>query len=110
MSECVLSGRTIDTSHQNALTDLLANDCISDWGAFGSLVLICLFVLPLFTKTCQSKDKGKAVTFHAERGSRKPWKGGKGSKKCVKCVNCHRKGHVKVDYWVKWGGKEGQGP
>ena len=51
MSECVLSGRTIDTSHQNALTDSFANDCISDWGAFGSLVLICLFVLPLFTKT-----------------------------------------------------------
>ena len=26
-------------------------------------------------KTCQSKDKGKDVVFHAECGSRKPWKG-----------------------------------
>ena len=31
-------------------------------------------------KTCQSKDKGKDVMFHAESGSKKPWKGGKGLK------------------------------
>ena len=35
----------------------------------------------------QSKDKGKDVMFHAERGSKKPWKGGKGSKKSIKCFN-----------------------
>ena len=48
-------------------------------------------------KTCQSKDKGKDVMFHAESRSRQPWKGGQGSKKSVKYFNCHRKGHVKAD-------------
>ena len=48
--------------------------------------------------------------FHAESGSKKPWKGEKGSKMGIKCFNCHRKGHVKADCWAKGGGKEGQGP
>ena len=62
-------------------------------------------------KTCQSKDKGKDIAFHAESRSRKPWKGGQGSKKSVECFNCHRNsGHVKADCWAKGGGKEGQGP
>ena len=61
-------------------------------------------------KTRQSKDKGKDIAFHAERGSRKPWKGGQGLKKSVECFNYHRKGHVKVDCWAKGGEKEGQGP
>ena len=61
-------------------------------------------------KTHQSKDKGKEIVFHAESGSRKPWKGGQGLKMSVKCFNCHRKGHVKANCWVKGGGKEGQGP
>ena len=61
-------------------------------------------------KTCQLKNKGKDITFHAESGSKKPWKGGKGSKKSIKCFNCHRKGHVKGDCWAKGGGKKGQGP
>ena len=61
-------------------------------------------------KTCQSKDKGKDIMFHAESGSRKPWKGGQGSKKSIECFNCHRKEHVKADCWAKGGGKEGQGP
>ena len=61
-------------------------------------------------KTCQSKDKGKDITFHAESGSRKPWKGRQGLKKSVECFNCHKKGHVKVDCRAKEGGKEGQGP
>ena len=61
-------------------------------------------------KSCQLKDKGKDVIFHAESGSRKPWKGGQGLKKSVECFNCHRKGHVKVDCWAKGGGKKGQGP
>ena len=61
-------------------------------------------------KTRQSKDKGKDVMFHAESGSRKPWKGGQGLKKSVECFNCHRKGHVKVDCWAKEGGKKGQKP
>ena len=60
-------------------------------------------------KTCQSKDKGKDVMFHAESGSKKPWKGVNGLKKSVKCFNCHRKGHVKTDCWAKGGGKEEQG-
>ena len=46
-------------------------------------------------KTCQSKDKGKDIAFHAESGSKQPWKGGKGLNKSVKCFNCHRNGHVK---------------
>ena len=61
-------------------------------------------------ETCQSKDKGNDIAFHAERGSRKPWKGGQGLKKSVECFNCHRKGHVKVDCWAKGGEKEGKGP
>ena len=39
-------------------------------------------------KTCQSKDKGKDIVFHAESGSRKPWKGRQGLKKSVECFNC----------------------
>ena len=61
-------------------------------------------------ETCQSKDKGKDVMFHAKSRSKEPWKGGNGSKKSIECFHCHRKGHVKVDCWVKEGGKEGQGP
>ena len=61
-------------------------------------------------KTHQSKDKGKEIVFHAESGSRKPWKGGQGSKMSVKCFNCHKKVHVKANCWAKGGGKEGQGP
>jgi hypothetical protein len=61
-------------------------------------------------KTCQSKNKGKDIAFHAESRSRKQWKGGQGSKKSIECFDCHRKGHVKVDCWAKGGGKEGQGP
>ena len=61
-------------------------------------------------KTHQSKDKGKDIMFHAESGSRKPWKGRQELKKSVECFNCHRKGHVKVDCWAKGRGKEGQGP
>ena len=57
-------------------------------------------------KPCQSKDKGKDVAFHAESRSKTPWKGGKGSNKNIQCFNCHRKGHVKVDWWEKWGRKE----
>jgi len=61
-------------------------------------------------KTCQSKDKGKDIVFHAESGSRKPWKDGQELKKSIECFNCHKKGHVKADCWAKGGGKEGQGP
>src|SRR3984957_21151835 len=44
----------------------------------------------------QGQGQGRCV-FHAESGSRKPWKGGQGLKKSVECLNCHRKGHVKAD-------------
>lgn len=63
--------------------------------------------LSAVTTTASSKEKSSDAASCVGGTSNK---GGKRSTKDVECFNCHKKGHNKSDCWVKWDGKEGQGP
>ena len=62
------------------------------------------------TRSGIPKEKGLDAAFFARGANNRGGKAGKRMNRDVKCFNCHKKGHKKMDCWVKGGGKEGQGP
>ena len=66
-------------------------------------------------ETCQSRDKGKDITFMQKVGPRNHGNVGR-DQRAIECFNCHKKGHVKADCWAKEGGRtkvrdcKGRGP